>query len=141
MIPSSFKLHHLFARIRAVRINWGTFLSKLFYFSVIAGLAINIYITFEKGLTTAARFEEEQAKLDSIMQENAQLIEQVKEYDSLEYKRIYARDNLNLGHANETLYYIDRPEELPEVEPLPEETMRISFSEKESYWASLLFGY
>jgi cell division protein FtsB len=124
-----------------VRINWGTFLSKLFYFTVIAGLAINIYITFEKGLTTAARFEEEQAKLDSIMQENSQLIEQVREYDSLEYKRIYARDNLNLGHANETLYYIDRPEELPEVEPLLEETMRISFSEKESYWAGLLFGY
>lgn len=134
-----FKLQHLIARIKVNRIDWSKILTDIFFVGVIIALSINIYITFDKGLSTATRFEEEEAKLEVIEAENEVLLEQVKEYESLEYKRIYARDNLNLGHDNETIYFIDREEELPEIELLEEDKFRISFKDKEAYWAELLF--
>lgn len=135
-----FRINHILARFKLIKIDWSRVFVQGIFFGVIVLLIINIYITFDKGVTTLARFEEEQAKLDAIVAENEYLTEQVKEYDSLEYKRMYARENLNLAHDNETIYYVDRPEELPEIEPLEEETMRITFNDPASYWLKLLFG-
>jgi cell division protein FtsB len=134
-----FKIGHLLARIRNVNINWGRVLADIFFIIIILALGINIYITFDKGLSTMERFNEEQEKLNAILGEHEELTEQVKEYESLEYKRIYARDNLNLGHDNETIYYIERQGDPLDIEPLEEDKMRIDFKDKKAYWLELLF--
>lgn len=134
------KISRIILKIKSIKIDWNKLFVRLILFLIIIILSSNIYITFENGFITAKRFEEEQEKLLAIKKENLELIELVKEYDSLEYKRIYARENLNLAHSNETIYYIDRPKELPEIEPLEEEIMKIDFSENKEYWFKLLFG-
>ena len=135
-----YKIRTINSKFTALNINWWNIFGRLILLLIIIGLSANIYSTFQKGYTTAERFQVEQEKLELIKKENDELKDQVKEYASIEYKRIYARDNLNLAHPNETIYLIDRPIELPEIEKLPEDTIRIKFEDKAIYWTKLLFG-
>ncbi len=135
-----YKIRNINSKFNSLHINWLAIFSKGLLLLIIVALSAEIYTTFEKGFITANRFTEEQEKLEVIKKENEELKDQVKEYASIEYKRIYARDNLNLAHPNETIYLIDRPLELPEIEKLPEETMRVNFDNKVQYWTKLLFG-
>lgn len=136
----SYKLSKLFSRLRFININWGSMFTSFILLLFITVLAINNYNAFVKGAETMESFQQEQEKLDQLRNMNADLQNQVEHFDSLEYKKIYARENLNLGDKNETLYYVDRPKTGLEIEELPVVVQEVTLQDNFSYWKKLILG-
>lgn len=139
-----YKIKHLSSRIsgrfRLSEFNLSTFLIRLIFIGILIVMSINIYTAFNKGIDTLARFQDEEQKLINLQEEKAQLQKQESQYNSLEYKRIYARENLNLADRNETLYYIDRKKEPLKIEQLPEDVMLITLENNVEWWKKLILG-
>jgi hypothetical protein len=135
-----YKLAKLLQRFKFVEPNWG----KLFGFAigclVIVGLSGNIYNSFNKGMETVNSLHEEEMKLIALQAENKSLQNQVRDFESIDYKKIYARENLNLGEKGDRLYYVDRPADLKNIEELPQEQVAIDFKDNLAYWKKLILG-
>jgi cell division protein FtsB len=119
-------------------------LNSIFVWFVCIGilfdLGFNIYTAFNKGVDTITKFQQEEQKLAALIVENNDLQKQEGQYNSLEYKRIYARENLNLADKNETLYYIDRKKAPQQIEQLPEDVMQITLQDNVTWWEKLILG-
>jgi len=75
---------------------------------------------------------------NKIKQENIQLQNLYRYYNSIDYKKMYARDNLSLAPSDETLYYIQRDEPItidPKTEYVPPTTV-----DNLTLWRRLLFN-
>lgn len=136
----SYQISKLTKNFRLLNVNFSSLIVSAFFIMVMVTLSVNIYNTFTNGIETIDKFRAEQEKLDELQRINAELKDQVEHYASLEYKKIYARDNLNLGEQNETLYYINRPDESLIIEELPEQEVEITFDDNISYWKKLILG-
>lgn len=138
------KIKYQLARIRdyinpkLAKINMGMIFGSLFYLLLISVLVVNGYTAYNRGIENLQRFDEEQAATNVLLEENAELQNLYRYYNSIDYKKIYARDNLALGEAGETLYVIERNE------PLEVETIKTKDDTKTvnnlSLWSKLLFG-
>lgn len=128
----------MFGGLRLGDINYSAILINIFYFVVILFLGMNIFTTFNKGVEDIKKFQAEQTTLDRLLAENAKLKQEVEQYNSIEYKKIYARENLNLAEKNETLYYIDRPQAVQQIDKLPEDTIQISLDNNAFWWQKLI---
>lgn len=138
------KIKYQLARIRdyinpkLAKINTGMIFGGLFYVLLISVLVVNGYTAYNRGVENLQRFDEEQAATNLLLEENAELQNLYRYYNSIDYKKIYARDNLALGEAGETLYVIERNE------PLEVETIKTKDDPKTvnnlSLWSKLLFG-
>lgn len=135
-----YKISGFFSKINLKNINFKSFLINLFYFAAIIYLGSNILMTFNKGVEDQRRFETEKTRLEQLQLEKTVLEKEVAQYGSIEYKKIYARENLNLAEKNETLYFVDRPNAALEVEKLPEDTMSISLQDNVYWWKKLILG-
>jgi len=135
-----YKISSFFSKINLKKINFKSFFINLFYFVTIIYLGSNVLMIFNKGVEDQRRFETEKARLEQLKLEKAALEIEVAEYGSIEYKKIYARENLNLAERNETLYFVDRPNNALEVEKLPEDTMSISLQDNVYWWKKLILG-
>lgn len=133
-----YKISKILGGLRIKDINYSSILVNLLYFSVIFFLGVNIFTTFNKGVEDIKKFQAEQTTLDRLLEENKKLKEEVEQYNSIEYKKIYARENLNLAEKNETLYYIDRPKAVQEIDKLPEDTIQISLDNNAFWWQKLI---
>lgn len=135
-----YKISSFISKINLKKINFKSFFINLFYFVAIIYLGSNVLMIFNKGVEDQRRFETEKARLEQLKLEKAALEIEVAEYGSIEYKKIYARENLNLAERNETLYFVDRPNNALEVEKLPEDTMSISLQDNVYWWKKLILG-
>jgi len=135
-----YKVSELLSRIRLNNINFKSLFVNLLYFGAIIYLGSNIFMTFNKGYGDFKRFQTEEARLEQLKIEKAELEKEVEQYGSIEYKKIYARENLNLAEKNETLYYVERPNTALEIEKLPEDTMNISLQDNVYWWKKLILG-
>lgn len=135
-----YKISGFFSKINLKNINFKSLLINLFYFTAIIYLGSNILMTFNKGVEDQRRFEAEKTRLEQLQLEKTALEKEVTQYGSIEYKKIYARENLNLAEKNETLYFVDRPNTALEVEKLPEDTMSISLQDNVYWWKKLILG-
>jgi cell division protein FtsB len=140
----TYKLKHFLSRI-AGKFRLREFsLNSIFIWFVCTGilfvLGFNIYTAFNKGVDTITKFQQEEQKLAALIVENNDLQKQESQYNSLEYKRIYARENLNLADKNETLYYIDRKKAPQQIEQLPEDVMQITLDNNVQWWEKLILG-
>jgi len=133
-----YKISEMFGGLRLGDINYSAILINIFYFVVILFLGMNIFTTFNKGVEDIKKFQAEQTTLDRLLAENAKLKQEVEQYNSIEYKKIYARENLNLAEKNETLYYIDRPQAVQQIDKLPEDTIQISLDNNAFWWQKLI---
>jgi len=107
---------------------------------IILFLGLNIFTTFNKGMEDVRKFQLEQVKLKELKDENARLNQELEKYGSIEYKRIYARENLNLAEKKETLYYIERDSGSKEIEKLPADTIQINLEDNFFWWKRLILG-
>ena len=127
-------------RLKFRRIDFSGVLIRFIYLGVFFVLGVNIYTAFNKGVDTINKFQIEEQKLADLIAENKTLEKQENQYNSLEYKRIYARENLNLAGKNETLYYVDRKKEQPQIEQLPEDVVHITLANNIDWWKKLILG-
>ena len=136
----AYKLKQLFPRFKFLSFNWGSIFWSFFFVFVIIGLSMNIYRAYTTGVDTINNFKQEQQKLEDLKVVNDQLQNEVKQYESIEYKKMYARDNLALADKNESLYYVDRPQPTPQIEGLVTPTMSIGLSNNAEVWEKLILG-
>lgn len=136
----AYKLEKFFKIFHLPKINLGSMFISFVFLAFIVIMSVNIYNTFTNGVETIESFREEQTKLDALIEVNEDLKNQVEHYSSLEYKKIYARENLNLGDTNERLYYVDRPDENLIIEELPQQEVQITFKDNISYWKKLILN-
>ncbi len=135
-----YKFSNLLNKLRVKTPNWNKVFGVVISCAVILGLGINILNSFNKGMDTVSKFHEEEQKLQALQNENKNLQNLVRDYESIDYQKIYARENLNLGEKGEKLYYIDRPVDLTNIEELPKEQMAITFQDNFAYWKKLILG-
>ena len=138
------KIKYQLARIRdyinpkLARINTGMIFGSLFYVLLISVLVVNGYTAYKRGIENLERFDEEQVATNVLLLENKELQDLYRYYSSIDYKKIYARDNLGLGESSETLYLIEKNE------PIEVETIQTKAQPKTSnnlsLWSKLLFG-
>ena len=130
-------IEHRFSRIN---IDWTDLLGKVVIFLIIIALGYNVFTAYNNGVTNLRRIEEEEQKLNKLLAEAEQLSAQVKYYESLDFKRIYAREILNLAEPDETLYYINRPEPEPQIEDIKDYQESIKLNDNAFWWKKLIFS-
>lgn len=120
------------------RVNFNAIIGAIFYVLLMIVLVIYGWTAYQRGIENLKRFDEEQVATNELVAENEELKNLYRYYSSIDYKKIYARDNLSLGERNETFYYIEKNESL-DIETLPTKTVPRNVSNI-SLWAKLLFG-
>jgi cell division protein FtsB len=135
-----YSLTRLINRFSIEQINFTDIFVNLFYILVIVYLGINIFTTFNKGIEDARKIQTEQSKLQILKEENSRLTAELEQYGSIEYKKIYARENLNLAERKETLYYVERRTDTQDIEKLPEDTIQIDLEDNFYWWKKLILG-
>ena len=88
---------------------------------IIITISFNIFIAYREGVENLGKLKIEEEKLVKLQQENARLSEEENYYRSIEFRKAYARDSLNLTKSGETLYYVVREqdeENIPEAQKL-----------------------
>jgi len=120
------------------RLNLGIIVGSFFYILLIGVLAINAYNAYTKGISNLQKYDEELIVTNNLIAENDGLRSLYNYYNSIDYKKIYARDNLNLGERDETFYYIERPEELDIDRKVEKKEIRVVSNI--SLWTKLIFG-
>jgi cell division protein FtsB len=135
-----YKLSGIFNKIRFHEVDFKSILVNVFYFALIIYMGSYILMTFNKGVDDSKRFQSEEARLEQLKKEQEILQKEVEQYGSIEYKKIYARENLNLAEKKETLYYVERENRILEIERLPEDMMQISLEDNAYWWKKLILG-
>ncbi len=138
------KLKKILSKVRArvaqtYSANWSDILTDLALVAIIITLSYNVYASYTKGSRNLGMIESEASKLQELEAEQAKLVALEKYYNSIEFKRNYARDSLNLAEPGETLYYVVREEEY-DFQNLQEETNHIDLEDNRYWWKRLILG-
>ena len=99
----------------------------------------NIYTAYTKGVENKNLIEQEELKLAELRSEAEELKYLERYYSSVEFQRIYARESQNLAEPGETLYYVNRPEELI-IDYYEETDDPITLNEHAKWWSKLILG-
>lgn len=106
---------------------------------IIVTMIFNISIAYNEGVQNLGRLKIEEEKLIKLQEENARLSEEEDYYNSIEFRKAYARDSLNLSREGETLYLVVRDEE-DEVEEESDLLFNQSEISKSKLWKLLILG-
>lgn|SRR3990167_3284250 len=141
-ISYRFKRVRVFLEQRLLRINidWYDLLGTLIIGMVILALGYNVFTAYNNGINNLRRIDEEQEKLDKLLAESEELSQLEKYYQSLDFKRIYAREILNLAEPDESLYYINRPEPQPKIENIEDYQESVNINDNAFWWKKLIFN-
>jgi cell division protein FtsB len=119
-------------------IKFSAIIGAMFYVLLLSVLIVNGATAYRRGVENLQKFDEELEVTNKLIAENEELLNLYRYYSSIDYKKIYARDNLNLGEKGETFYFIEKNEPLDieklETKQAPREVSNISL------WGKLLFG-
>jgi cell division protein FtsB len=106
---------------------------------IIVTLTSNIYRAYNDGVRNLGRLKIEEEKLIKLQEENAKLNEEENYYKSIEFRKAYARDSLNLSKEGETLYLVIRDEN--EEEAVEEDLLfDPNTVNKSKQWKLLILG-
>lgn len=128
-----------FFRFRTKRLNIKFFLLDLSLVIIIVALTFNIFIAYKEGVDNLTQLRQEEDKLAKLQEENARLNEEENYYRSIEFRKAYAKDSLNMSGEGETLYYVLREKN----EKTPEITQKLyDFASMKNIdaWKLLIFG-
>jgi len=131
---------YLEQRLLRINIDWYDLLGTVIIGLVILALGYNVFTAYNNGINNLRRIDEEQQKLDKLEAESEELSQLEKYYQSLDFKRIYAREILNLAEPDETLYYINRPEPEPQIEDIKDYQESIKLNDNAFWWKKLIFS-
>lgn len=126
-------------KIKSKNISFKYLLFDLTLLLIIVTLTFNIYKAYNEGVNNLGRLKVEEEKLIKLQEENSRLSEEESYYQSIEFRKAYARDSLNLSKEGETLYLITRDE--VEDEKVPQEIFYDpNEMEKFKLWKLLILG-
>jgi len=131
---------YLEQRLLRINIDWYDLLGTVIIGLVILALGYNVFTAYNNGINNLRRIDEEQQKLDKLEAESEELSQLEKYYQSLDFKRIYAREILNLAEPDETLYYINRPEPQPKIENIEDYQESVNINDNAFWWKKLIFN-
>jgi cell division protein FtsB len=98
------------SKIKGKNISVKFLLFDLALLIIIVTLTSNIYRAYNDGVRNLGRLKIEEEKLIKLQEENSKLNEEENYYKSIEFRKAYARDSLNLSKEGETLYLVIRDE-------------------------------
>ncbi|HRN86802.1 MAG TPA: hypothetical protein PKU78_02680 [Candidatus Dojkabacteria bacterium] len=106
---------------------------------IIVTLTFNIYRAYNDGIRNLGRLKIEEEKLLKLQEENSKLSEEESYYKSIEFRKAYARDSLNLSREGETLYLVtrDENEDVPVEEDILFDPHTVN---KSKQWKLLILG-
>ena len=93
---------------------------------------------YKEGMENLEKLQEEESKLLKLQEDNAKLMEEENYYRSIEFRKAYAKESLNLSGQGETLYYVQK-EEKEETEDV-QILFKYSSTNNIDRWRLLLFG-
>lgn len=101
------------------KIDWSSLLVNLVLVVIIVILISRIVIAYESAEENRRNLEKEEEKLIELQEKNKELTEEENYYRSIEFRKAYARDSLNLTKEKESLYMVirDKPEEVQDSRP------------------------
>lgn len=109
------KLKTARSKFKSKNISVKYLLFDLALLTIILTLTTNIYRAYNDGVRNLGRLKVEEEKLVKLQEENAKLNEEESYYKSIEFRKAYARDSLNLSKEGETLYLVIRDENEDEI--------------------------
>ncbi|MCA9379974.1 hypothetical protein KC675_02225 [Candidatus Dojkabacteria bacterium] len=104
------KIKSFGSKLKGKNISVKFLLFDLALLIIIVTLTSNIYRAYNDGVRNLGRLKIEEEKLIKLQEENAKLSEEENYYKSIEFRKAYARDSLNLSKEGETLYLVIRDE-------------------------------
>lgn len=126
-------------KIKAQQISLRFLLLDSLLLLVIVTLSFNIFLAYRDGVENLGRLKIEEEKLLKLQEENERLSEEENYYKSIEFRKAYARDSLNLTNEGETLYMVVRNE----ADETSEQGLKL-FNPQElnsvEFWKLLIFG-
>lgn len=78
---------------------------------IILVISYNVFLAYNRGVDNQAKLKEEEEKLARLQQENKELSEKENYFRSIEYRKAYARESLNLAGEGERLFLVVRDDE------------------------------
>lgn len=127
------------SRLRTKRLNFKFFLLDLSLVIVIIALTFNIFIAYKEGVDNLTQLRQEEDKLAKLQEENARLNEEENYYRSIEFRKAYAKESLNMTGQGETLYYVLREENNNSIEAT-QNLYDYSLMRNIDAWKLLIFG-
>lgn len=126
-------------RLKVQRISLRSLLLDTLLIAVIFTLSLNIFLAYRDGVENLGRLKIEEEKLVKLQEENKRLSEEENYYRSIEFRKAYARDSLNLTTQGETLYMVlrnnEEDEDEQEVEMFDHSQLKML-----DLWRLLIFG-
>lgn len=104
---------------------------------IIIFISYNVLLAYNRGTENQRMLKIEEEKLIELQKQNEDLSAKENYYKSIEYRKAYARETLNLTSEGERLYYVLREEDLEK------DTIKLFESEaigNLEYWKMLIFG-
>ena len=133
------KFKKLIEKIRSKNLSLKFLFLDLGLLLIIVTMIFNISIAYSEGVNNLGRLKTEEEKLIKLQEENARLSEEEDYYKSIEFRKAYARDSLNLSREGETLYLIVRYQEA-DVEEERDLLFNQSEASKSKLWKLLILG-
>lgn len=133
------RITRIIERLRSFKIDLGSVLLDLLLLSIIMTLLFNLFLAFREGVENMGRLEIEEEKLVKLQEENKRLLGEESYYQSIEFRKAYARDSLNLTKEGETLYMVVRNEDKGTSEEIVKLFDQKVFSPLE-LWKLLIFS-
>jgi len=127
------------SRLRTKRLNLKYFLLDLSVLIVTVVIAFNIFTAYKKGADNLTQLRHEEDKLAKLQDENARLNEEENYYRSIEFRKAYAKESLNMSGQGETLYYVLREEDTESTETT-QNLYDFSAMDNIDAWKLLIFG-
>jgi len=125
---------------KGVNINWGYSVFSLICLLSIVLLGINVVRIIRKGYERYDIIREEKRRLESLLEKNQELKEELKYYSSKEFIDIKAREELNLAFPHQKLVYIERSDAgILQVEDSNSENEVVKMSPSWKLWYKLIF--
>ena len=125
--------------MKSKRLNLKFFLLDLSLVIVIVALTFNIFIAYKEGVDNLTQLRQEEDKLIKLQEENARLNEEENYYRSIEFRKAYAKESLNMSGQGETLYYVMREEDTFTTDISPN-LYNFTTMENIEAWKLLIFG-
>lgn len=129
----------LYGRLKSQHISLRFLLLDLLLIAVIFTLSFNIFLAYRDGVENLGRLRIEEEKLIKLQAENRRLSGEESYYRSIEFRKAYARDSLNLTTQGETLYMVlrdtDREEKVETVQLFDPEQLDLL-----DLWKLLILG-
>ncbi len=100
-------------------------------------MAFNLWRALDNAGNSLGVYQSEQASLAALQEQNESLLNELRYYQSYEYKRIYARDNLRMAEPGEKLYLV--VDTTPAYYTPDEEFDLFAAQDFASWWGMLLW--